>query len=200
MKTVVESFLPRIWAVASSFTKIKEDQAELVQEAAIQLIKATKNKEMDSYQMIDKIIRNAMLMQMRQWGKCETTRWGKKTKRSVEELADPEQLENLYSAPDQEEAVRIRESVREICRLLPDLERRILQELIDPSEEFRWFSRKKSAIKNITKLRYNVADSRPKHELLDPTLCEFFNVKTSDLKLAISRIQKIAKYQRVALF
>jgi RNA polymerase sigma factor (sigma-70 family) len=149
MRFPLNLFLPRIWACAKSFSKNKENQEDLVQEAIIKVIKATKDlPDTEDFStkawacQVQRIAQNSMIDEIR--------KQKRKSRKMICSEYEPGQLENMASAPSlQFTEIADQESVRELMRLLPDLERRILQELVNPSEDFRWFVRQKSLIKNV---------------------------------------------------
>lgn len=200
MRFPLESFLPSVWASAKSFSTNRETQEDLVQEAIIKILRATQNLSegedfgsRDWARRIQRIIKNSMIDQIR--------KINRRSKWTVDLDLEPSQFEGLKSVQaEQFEKLTTEHSVKELMRLLPDLEKRILKEMIDPSEEFCWFSRKKFAIANIFKKRFNERVPNKTCDSIDSTLGEFFNIERPVLRSAIARIKEVASYRRVALF
>lgn len=79
-------------------------------------------------------------------------------------------------------------AIRELQRLLPDLERRILLELIEPSEGFRWFLRKKRVLFAINGMAH-------RSELSDNVaLSEYFGLSPRDYAAAMQTIRDVAAW------
>lgn len=196
MRFPLDLFLPSIWVSAKSFSKNRENQEDLVQEAMIKLIKATKDlPDTEDFSTRDwacrarRIIQNSMLDELR--------KQKRKFRKMVHSEYEPGQLENMAVAPSHQfSEIADQESVRELMRLLPDLERRIVQELVNPSEDFCWFARKKSLIKNVYQKR--ISSQIP--ESADSTIGQFFQLEPWVLKSAMDNIRRVAQYKRVSLF
>lgn len=91
------------------------------------------------------------------------------------------------------QALAIRYSLEELEHLLSDIERRILAEIVNPSDDFRMFVRQKRAIRHIASRHFVFqTSSEQRFECDDETLAQYLGLRMSQFKQYMRNIQYFA--------
>lgn len=86
-----------------------------------------------------------------------------------------------------------KELVRELCRLLPAIDRKVLMEMIEPSEGFRWFLKQRNAIHRLYKKRTGIKLVPRGGDLCaDPAIAEFLHIPPKKFKEIVKNITFVA--------
>ncbi len=189
MQTITH-FAPMVRSLAAGFTQNPETREDLVQEGLIKILKIQKKNPSADFTSEDwrrriyVMIKNCMIDHVRKSSRrdkfhCET-----------DQESEPQHRDTR--APSQFEVLAGNYAVDELMRLLPELERRVLRELLDPSDEFRFFVRKKRALRNITKGHIKYLPTSDKNDFQDLTLSEFLGINPIRFHEAIVNIREVA--------
>lgn len=84
-----------------------------------------------------------------------------------------------------------RRAFKEMSGFLKDVERRILKELIEPSDEFCWFERKKAAVSRMLRKQKMWRGSHKPHPDVDESMVEFLMITPECYLESINHIRQV---------
>lgn len=185
---VLSHYTPLVRNLASGFAKSPEARDDLIQEALIKILQiqrahpTTDLMTEDWRKQIYVIAKNCMIDHVR-----KITRRGRFHAGPYEEICEREADANQLTPF---EALASEYAVKEILQFLPDLEQRIICELLNPSDEYRWFVRKKRALNKIARKHFFYIPTADRGDFQDQTLAEYLQINQIRFNQAIKTIRE----------
>lgn len=182
-------YTPVVKQLAKKFSNSWEELEDLEQEGYLKLHKFITRKSkpeedittVDWQKQIYVVVRNCMIDYLRR-----SRNYSKRRKDTNEQF-----LENVFSTEDYElfESIVRKQQIQELDRVLPSLEKKILQLLTQPTEAYKIFLRKKRAVHSM------FYGSQPPNRNLD-NMAQFLNIKMVNLLQSLSYIKYVASTTR----
>lgn len=104
----------------------------------------------------------------------------------------------LKSLPTQFFDIAVQRAIHELKKFLPDIDRKILNELINPSDEYCMFLRKRSAIQNINTKKLGMRFQPFENETL--TIAGYLKLPEWKFGHCLRRIKKIVQEKKSHIF
>lgn len=193
MLVTVEDYRPLVSNCTRRLNIDPQTIEDIAQEAMIkihlhlaQLSEEERSRREDLDRFIGRMVRNLVLDQLRaRQSFSKTVRLSKAGDLDTERVAGHE---------DQFRDLALKYSAAELLRVLPEYEASLLSLLLNPSEQFKDFWRRRQKIREFWAARYGsrYAQTEPL-DLEDTALPEFLMISTQRYRRAVAKIQRVAR-------
>lgn len=199
----IEKYAPLARRIACSFFQNAEDRDEYTQAALLKLHQVSlkkpqfKNPAVEEPKFFNVVIHNLMKDEIVR--RALERKTFIETKQNFSPAAQSKIPNKDFNKFDNEPCPKsdtfkelvARKAYKELCGFLPDIEKRILREMIEPSDEFCWFERKKAAVSRMLRKHTRWKSSHKIHPDVDDSLVEFLMITPECYLESINHIRQV---------